>query len=147
MREAVLNHIEGLLVTQVEEGEKALLSLQESLQSEAKSTAGDKHETGRAMIQAEMVRLNKTLVRSKDSLNRCRTLQHGDKAGWLYRTTGPWVFVGISIGKIHVNNQVVLVVGEDAPLAQSIQGKGVGSELTIGPSQFIIEEVAGLQGR
>ena len=147
MREAVLNHIEGLLVTQVEEGEKALRSLQESLQSEAKSTAGDKHETGRAMIQAEMVRLNETLVRSKEALLRCRTLQHGGKAGWLYRTTGPWIFVGISMGKILVNDQVILVVGDDAPLAKSLQGKGVGSELTIGPSQFIIEEVAGPQGR
>ena len=75
MRESILKHLEATLKGQVREGEDALASLKTSLASEAKSTAGDKHETGRAMIQAEMVRLNDTLVRSKDMLKRCAPWQ------------------------------------------------------------------------
>ena len=138
MRESILRHLEAALTEQVREGEDALASLKTSLASEAKSTAGDKHETGRAMIQAEMVRLNDTLVRSKDMLERCRVMGNASvgsaRAGTLIQTTGPWVFVGLPMGKISLNGEVVLVVGPDAPLALSIQGKGLGDSIQIGPS-------------
>ena len=45
--------------------EKSLLNrqqlLRESLESEQKSSAGDKHETGRAMVQLEQEKLGKQL--------------------------------------------------------------------------------------
>ena len=42
--------------------EKGLKQLQESLSSETKSSAGDKHETGRAMIQLEREQLGNQLA-------------------------------------------------------------------------------------
>ena len=138
MRESILKHLEATLKGQVREGEDALASLKTSLASEAKSTAGDKHETGRAMIQAEMVRLNDTLVRSKDMLERCRAMAIAPvgtaRAGTLIQTTGPWIFVGLPMGKITLNDAVVLVVGPDAPLAQAIRGKGAGDSIQVGSS-------------
>ena len=41
--------------------EKAIFELQQSLDSETKSSAGDKHETGRAMLQIELEKNNNKL--------------------------------------------------------------------------------------
>ncbi|NQY06029.1 MAG: 3-oxoacyl-ACP synthase, partial [Flavobacteriaceae bacterium] len=38
-----------------------IINVQESLQSETKSSAGDKHETGRAMLQLEREKAGKQL--------------------------------------------------------------------------------------
>ena len=40
---------------------ESIKSIQESLSSETKSSAGDKHETGRAMLQLEREKLGPTI--------------------------------------------------------------------------------------
>ena len=90
----------------VKEGESHLASLQGSLASEAKSTAGDKHETGRAMIHQEMRQVNDTLQRSQSALDELTRLRQVSIApvrvasGVLVETTGPWVLVGLPFGKL-----------------------------------------------
>jgi hypothetical protein len=96
------------------------------------------------MIQAEMVRLNETLTRSQEALLRCRNMQHGGIQGWLYRTTGPWIFVGLSIGKIVVESQTVLVIGAEAPLAKLLKDKGVGDEVVVGATKIQITDIQSL---
>lgn len=49
------------LKTRLESLQTAFSELQESLLKEEKSTAGDKHETGRAMTQLELEKLGKQL--------------------------------------------------------------------------------------
>ena len=50
MREKVLLAIEVRLQKEEGEAKERLASLQDALGAESKSSAGDKHETGRAMI-------------------------------------------------------------------------------------------------
>ena len=43
---------------------KSILELQQSLDSETKSSAGDKHETGRAMLQIDLEKAGKSTFRN-----------------------------------------------------------------------------------
>ena len=71
MKYKVFDALESHLQASVKEGESHLSSLRGSLASEAKSTAGDKHETGRAMIHQEMRQVNDTLQRSQSAKCQC----------------------------------------------------------------------------
>ena len=55
-----IKHVEDT----IEVYKKGILDAQNGLQSESKSSAGDKHETGRAMLQLEAEKLGKQLQES-----------------------------------------------------------------------------------
>ena len=64
-RRMVLGALREKLLAEMEDIEAQLHSLQDSLHAETKSSAGDKHETGRAMIHQEMRQVNDTLTRAQ----------------------------------------------------------------------------------
>ena len=91
-----------------------LLSLREALGSETKSSAGDKHETGRAMIHLEQARVLEAVNRLEAMRGKLRqyaaavgTVQRVSP-GALVETTGPWVLVGVPLGKMQLPNALVL---------------------------------------
>ena len=53
IKELLYNHCESNIKSRLENYKKRSHELYESLNSETKSSAGDKHETGRAMIQLD----------------------------------------------------------------------------------------------
>ena len=144
MKYKVFDALESHLQVAVSEVESHLSSLQDALTSEAKSTAGDKHETGRAMIHQEMRRVNDTLQRSQyalDELTRLRQVSVTPirvAAGVLVETTGPWVLVGLPLGKLSLEEGLVLGVSPEAPLAQAWHGAKVGDEVRLGSSTLQI---------
>lgn len=140
----IFDALESHLQAAVKEGERHLSSLRGSLASEAKSTAGDKHETGRAMIHQEMRQVNDTLQRSQSALDELTRLRQVSiapvrvAAGVLVETTGPWVLVGLPFGKLSLDEDLVLGVSVEAPLAQAWHGAQVGDEVRLGPSTLQI---------
>ena len=144
-KNSVFEALESHLTGAVEEGQSHLASLQEALTSEAKSTAGDKHETGRAMIHQEMRQVNDTLQRSQSALQELKRMQKAAVApafvasGVLVETTGPWVLVGLPFGKLNLDGALVLGVSSEAPLAKAWRGAKPGDEVRMGPSTFLIQ--------
>ena len=140
----IFDALESHLQAAVGEAQGHLASLQEALTSEAKSTAGDKHETGRAMIHQEMRQVNDTLQRSQSALQEWTRMKQVQTApvqvasGVLVETTGPWVLVGLPLGKLSLEGGLVLGVSPEAPLAQAWHGAKVGDEVRLGSSMLQI---------
>ena len=140
----IFDALESHLQAAVGEAQGHLASLQEALSSEAKSTAGDKHETGRAMIHQEMRQVNDTLQRSQSALQEWTRMKQVQTApvrvasGVLVETTGPWVLVGLPLGKLSLDGGLVLGVSPEAPLAQAWHGAEVGDEVRLGSSTLQI---------
>ena len=61
IKESLLHFCQDYVRQKQEVLKKRGASLQESLNSETKSSAGDKHETGRAMVQLEQEKLGQQL--------------------------------------------------------------------------------------
>lgn len=144
-RSQVFEALESHLMAAVKDGDWHLSSLQEALASEAKSTAGDKHETGRAMIHQEMRQVNETLQRSQSALRELTRMKKSSESparvvsGVLVETTGPWVLMGLPLGKLDLDGTVVLGVSSEAPLAKAWLGAEQGDEVRMGPSTFLIK--------
>lgn len=102
--------------------------LRNSLESEGKSTAGDKHDTGRAMIHLEQEKLQNQLQELKGQIQRVKTLEknatpsNSAEYGSFIKTTGPSFLMGIGLGKIEFQNLTTFCVGMETPIGKQIKG-------------------------
>ena len=111
----------------------AMQAAQASANTETKSSAGDKYETGRAMAQEERNR-NATQLHQAQQLQAelarispdapCDTV----RPGAMIHTTLGWFYVAISAGKLVVAGQEYFAVSAAAPVAAALRGKRVGEE-------------------
>ena len=105
-------------------------SNQTALNSETKSSAGDKHETGRAMLQLEMEKTSQQLA----SINQMKTivskidLGTTDVAtlGSLVITNHHNYFLAISAGEIVLDTSVYYAISTNSPIGHLLLGKKVG---------------------
>lgn len=147
MREIILKHLMGHVDKDLEEAKARMASLKESLGAESKSSAGDKHETGRAMIHLEQERVQDTVGRLEHMRGVLVQRATQGKAiqrvspGALVETTGPWVLVGIPMGKVQLPDALVLCVGAEAPLAQKWHGAQPGDQVVLGSQQLTIQAI------
>ena len=120
-------------------------SNQNALQSETKSSAGDKHETGRAMLQLEMEKAGQQLAvidQMKMILDRILVNDNSEiiKLGSLVITNKHNYFLAISAGEIQIDKNRYYAVSAASPIGKLLLGKKVGNEITFN-DKLIIEEI------
>lgn len=103
--------------------------VQRSANSETKSSAGDKYETGRSMAQLEHARLRKQyqiILEEKQILERLPSIT-SPKAGLgsLLDTSMGWIFLSVSLGIVKIEQIPVMVVSIQSPIGQAITGKKI----------------------
>lgn len=124
----------------------AILSAKESRNSDTKSSAGDKYETGRAMIQMEIekneIQLDKTL-KSKHDLSQIsyQCTYSLTEFGSLVKTNRGIYFLSIPHGKINVSNTDVYCISMASPIGQAMVGKDEGNEFMFQNNKFVIERI------
>lgn len=106
-------------------------SNKKALHSETKSSAGDKHETGRAMIQLEMEKASQQLIaiqEMKKTIQKLATTHVSTivRLGSLVKTENATYFLAISAGKISIDSIDYFVVSTKSPIGQQLLGKKVG---------------------
>lgn len=125
---------------------KTILELQESLTSETKSSAGDKHETGRAMVQlerekaghqlAEIQKVNQLLAKiSTEKTSKVIGL------GSVVYTTKSNYYIAISAGELEVGTQKFYAIAANTPIAQLLLGKTIGDDIVFRVQNFSITDV------
>ena len=110
---------------------EAVDQAQESANSEEKSSAGDKYETGRAMGHLQKDMHSRQLAECVKELAMLHTvntdlLYPAATAGAFLRTDSTAFFIAAGLGKQHLDGQVVLFLSPLAPLAKVLQNKKAG---------------------
>lgn len=106
----------------------ALAEAQEAANQETKSSAGDKHETGRAMMQLETEKLSRQLqeiLNEQQALKMIRheqTYQVVDK-GSLVTTNLLRLYIAISAGRLVVDENEYYAISINTPLGMALKGK------------------------
>ena len=116
-----------LIQQKIKELDKAIGDAQESAQSESKSTAGDKHETAKAMAHLEIEKLliaKNNLVLQEKVLNDINPSQQQTRIvkGTLIETSIGKFYIAIGLGKVNFMNESITVISEQAPLAKAFLG-------------------------
>ena len=126
--------------------EEIISSNQKALQSETKSSAGDKHETGRAMLQLEMEKAGQQLsgitkmkeILSKISIDKNSKIAH---LGSVVKTSKASFFLSISSGQIMVNNEIYFAISVSSPIGRILLGKKTGDVFIFNNIQQTIEDI------
>jgi len=126
--------------------QKTIDEIQESLSSETKSSAGDKHETGRAMLQlerekaghqlAEIQKLNQLLPK----IDISKTLQTIGLGSVVFTTQANY-FIALSAGEIKADNQLFYAISASTPIASLLLGKQKGDQIKFRDQEFEIIKV------
>ncbi len=109
-------------------------SAQQSTASEGKSTAGDKHETGRAMMHLELEKLQRQLAEAQmlvSDLERIDPSVSCSRAGLgaMIITDGGVFYIATGLGKVEWEGAPCFVLSVKAPIAAQFLGKTVGDEV------------------
>ena len=131
-RETVIAAFRMALDNALAEARSAMEELSSSLGKETKSTAGDKHETGRAMVQREMGQAGERLARCEAlqamairlDLDRAR-VQVGP--GAIVVSGQARLLIGVGLGPFEVPGLGRFqAISADAPIAEVLAGAAEG---------------------
>lgn len=105
--------------------------LEQALTSETKSSAGDKHETGRAMIQLEREKLGHQLSELEKTQQLLLKVPTGRNTqivglGSLVKTDTCCYYIAISAGGFNHEGIPVYSISAATPIGQLIMGKSIG---------------------
>lgn len=118
----------------------------ESRNTATKSSAGDKHETSRAMLQAELdnkeVQLSKTLKQRYDlkEINPSSQSNH-IKLGSLVYTSAGVFYISIGMGKIVTDFQTIFAISPVSPVGTALLNSGLSHKIDINNKEIIINSV------
>lgn len=131
-KEELLEELHKAIHRRINEASKILDEVQESVDSESQSTAGDKHDTSRELMQQErnkaaqnlqnQIAMDGLLIQLKNTAS-----SNVITFGSLVLTSIGWIFIGLPLGKITFEKCDVLCVSGNSPMAKLlVNGKAGG---------------------
>lgn len=129
-----------------DELKNAISLAQDSVNKESKSTAGDKHDTSRAMAQLEVENLSKQLNSSEQNLELIKRIDPSQKhvvigSGSLIETNQGYYFISVGLGKVTVDNQTIFVISLLSPIGKLFHGKKVDDEVIFNQQKIEIKSI------
>tara|TARA_R110001583_G_scaffold24316_4_gene88797 strand:- start:213 stop:674 length:462 start_codon:yes stop_codon:yes gene_type:complete len=126
--------------------QNTIKEIQESLTSETKSSAGDKHETGRAMLQLEREKAGHQLAeiqKIREHLSKINIEAPSKTVGLgsLVYTTQSNYFIAISAGEIVLDSESFYAISSATPMAQLLISKTVGDKIQFRNATITITEI------
>ncbi len=104
-----------------------ITDINEATHTETKSTAGDKHETGRAMMQLEQEKLNKQLADIQQQITEFNKIDFSKISnrialGSLIETDKGYYLIASAIGKLTIELKNIFVISPQSPLGIAFKG-------------------------
>ncbi|MFL9833561.1 hypothetical protein [Chryseobacterium terrae] len=125
-KSSLINIVKLKLSEKISNFEKLIAETRAS-SNDTKSSMGDKYETGREMLQQEInnlqIQLNEVL-KQQDFLKTILPKQ-SEKAekGAVVKTEKGLFFISVSLGEIIFENQKMICISPESPLAKAMNGK------------------------
>ncbi|MCK0108206.1 3-oxoacyl-ACP synthase [Flavobacteriaceae bacterium S0825] len=146
LKQKLYQSCETLIEERFQAIQKTIEELQKALLSETKSSAGDKHETGRAMLQLErektgqqLAEINKTkIVLSKVNLGKQSNVV---TLGSLVYTSQSNYFIAISAGNLVIDNESFYAISANTPIGKLLIGKTKGDNIDFNGNSIEIKKI------
>jgi len=120
--------------------------IQISLTSETKSSAGDKHETGRAMLQLEREKAGNQLAEIQKVKEALSKIVIGKAScniglGSVVYTTQANYFIAISAGELKHSSESFYAISPNTPIGKLLMGKAIGDNVVFRNQKFKIDHI------
>ena len=146
IKENLYNQCVAFVETRFQTIQNTINEIQIALTSETKSSAGDKHETGRAMLQLEREKAGNQLAeiqKIKEALfkinieNTSKTISLGS----VVYTPKSNYFIAISAGELMVKNEVFYAISPNTPIGKLLIGKTINDKIKFREQEFIVKNL------
>ncbi len=136
-----------IVLQRIENAREALEAARDAANGETKSSAGDKYETGRAMMQQEQEKSHMQLMESTRLKNELLTISPEKKCekaepGSLVITNLGRFYISGGIGKLKVGQEEFFAISLAAPIGKALSGKRAGEEGSFQNRKFRIIQIA-----
>jgi len=130
----LLEGVSKYINDQLSELKQEVVSIQEEMGKETKSSAGDKFETAREMMNQERGRLEERIALLMDNLRAIEAMKDlGELSkigfGALVKTDVALFLMGAALGKVEVRRQPIFILSLNSPIGKAFEGKEAGMEL------------------
>ena len=135
-----------LAMQEIDELHATIAGAKESRNNETKSSAGDKYETGRAMVQMEIEKNQAQLAQTEKLRNSLSTIHPKITSsqvefGSVVVTNCGNYFFAIPFGKLEINELLVFVLSLGSPIGKAMAGKTVGEKIVFQGKAIEITDV------
>ena|SRR5690554_4850076 len=146
IKNALLDYCLDYVKERVNTAELALADNRAGLEVDSKSSAGDKYETSREIVQQEVIRNELLLAEARamevvmskiDITQDFTTIQNGSLA----ITNNGNFFFAVAIGKVEINKKDYFVISIGSPLGQAFRDKKAGEKVIFNGKTYQIKEV------
>jgi transcription elongation GreA/GreB family factor len=146
IKQQLYNKCVAYVQSRMDAAEQAFKAAEQASNDDTKSSAGDKYETGRAMMQQEKDRNTKQLNEANKlmvALNSISTKGSSNviETGSLVLTNGGKFYIAISAGTLVVDGESYFAVSPAAPICMQMMGKKIGEEFAMNGKVYRIEGV------
>ncbi|GMN09580.1 hypothetical protein MTsPCn9_16230 [Croceitalea sp. MTPC9] len=146
MKKQVYQFCEQYIFDRFERIKNNIQEVQNSLSSETKSSAGDKHETGRAMLQLEREKLGQQLLEAEKTLELLQKVSvtktsSSASLGSLVSTTNGTYYIAISAGKFENMGDVIYCISANTPIGKLLMGQSQGDTFVFNGNEHKILEI------
>jgi len=121
----------------IETAETALAQAQEASNDDTKSSAGDKFETTREMMQLADAQQNMALLKTLVDVPAAAAVKNGS----LVETSQGVFYVSISAGQLSVEGKPAFAISAASPVGQLMLGKQVGETFTFNQKAYEIVSI------
>lgn len=123
-----------------------LQEAQDAANNETKSSAGDKHETGRAMAQLETEKLTAQLSEALNlkatlsKINTKETLKQIALGSVVFTNNGNF-YVSVSLGKLEIEQEQFFAISPQSPIGKLLLTKKEKASFSLNGNTYVIENI------
>lgn len=155
-KKRLIEHCRSQLRTRLDDLLHQQQELESGLTGETKSTAGDKHETGRAMLHLEIDQLKRQSAEAAFTLDRFNALFENNgsnpvhseenrseaiRAGSLVLTNNGYFLLSVAGGRMFFENQTCYLISSDSPLGKKLTGSNVNDVFELNGMSYSIDQI------
>jgi hypothetical protein len=134
------------LKKKIQEMQRDFQLARESRNSDTKSSAGDKFETGREMMQKEMDKCSMMIDLYQNQWNTLDQIKLKNRSkfvdqGSLILTDKGNYLLSIGLGKIEVERESYFIISIDSPIGSLLKGKSIGDSIVFRDNSFKITNI------
>lgn len=146
IKKTLFNHCKTHLEKKMKVLEQLKKNLQKDLTYETKSSAGDKYETARAMIQLEYEKLSNQIHEIELNYQKLNTIKDFQTSksislGSIIFTDKANYYVAIAADFFEVNSKVFYCISSQSPIGKLLIGKKINESIMFNDVQSTILEI------
>jgi transcription elongation GreA/GreB family factor len=146
LKSALFQQCSAFINSRILAAEQAIAAARDAANNDTKSSAGDKYETGRAMMQQEIDRNSRQLLEAQklsQVILKIDTLQQSEvvQLGSIVITDQGNFFISIGAGKLIHKAEEYFAVSSASPIGLALSGQKTGNSLRFNGKSYLIKDI------